>query len=287
MVGAMQKELAIIGSGRVGLAIAVLASRCGYRVGALGSRSGAVSLTTNVPVTPYLVAAGRADLILIAVADDAIEAVCADLANHGAFRRGAAVVHLSGCVSSDVLHSAGKLCGCRVGSAHPLQSFPDTQRAIERLPGSYWFCESEQEIPELISLIQALGGRPVQLEKNMKTLYHLAAVFSSGYLVTVFDMALSLAQSAGLDRELAQRALGSLACAAIENAVLLGPQRAFTGPIARADLTTVGRHLEAVQTRDPRIREAYKVLGLQALELARIHSDRSALDAVKALLEKL
>ena len=53
----------------------------------------------------------------------------------------------------------------------------------------------------------------------------------------------------------------------LQNVKEFGLEKALTGPIARGDIATVRKHLDALQD-DPGAREVYLALGKQALLLA-------------------
>jgi len=64
----------------------------------------------------------------------------------------------------------------------------------------------------------------------------------------------------------------------LENALEAGPERALTGPIVRADLETIRRHLESLPAEAA---ELYRELARAALRLADLTPEqRSALEAV-------
>ena len=54
----------------------------------------------------------------------------------------------------------------------------------------------------------------------------------------------------------------------IANISDIGLPGCLTGPVARGDLDTVERHLDALQAKDPSLLTIYKVLGLQAIPIA-------------------
>ncbi len=64
--------------------------------------------------------------------------------------------------------------------------------------------------------------------------------------------------------------------ATVDNAFAIGPERALTGPVARGDVETVLRHLDAVAADEQR---AYRALADAA---ARLGGDDS--DAVRSVL---
>ena len=99
-------------------------------------------------------------------------------------------------------------------------------------------------------------------------LYHVAAVMSSNYLVTLLDAADRLWSDAGLAEEPATAALAPLAGSALEAVASRGAPAALTGPIVRGDLATVRRHLAALGGQAEDVTALYRELGLATVNLA-------------------
>src|SRR2546422_8555546 len=116
-------DIAIVGRGRVGTAFTTLLERAGHGIVAEPS---------------------DAEIVVIATPDGAIAAVCSDLAERSAFRPGQLVAHVSGAAGLDVLAPA-KALGALVASLHPLQTFPDAESAVDRVPGSGLAVTAEPE----------------------------------------------------------------------------------------------------------------------------------------------
>ena len=268
-------DISIIGAGVVGKALGVLAARAGYRVVAVASRSEASAraaaelIDGNVAVCTPAEAAGRAELLLLTVPDDAIAAVTSELAAAGTVRPGTIVAHCSGALTSEVLAPLVACCGAAAASMHPLQTFPAVLVAIDCLPGAYCFCEGD---PSAVSKVMQLAGHigcvPVELAADRKTLYHAAACMACNYLATLQEAAIATAVLAGIGAVPARHALAPLVAATVENISTLGAGKALTGPIARGDADTVARHLKALDATDATLAELYRGLGRRTVELA-------------------
>ena len=269
-------DIVIIGPGRVGTAIGVLAERAGWRVTAVGARNAArgaaaaAQIGSDVRACEPAEAAGLGDLVLLTVRDDAIEDLCRELARAEAFRGGASVAHCCGALSSEVLSPARQAAGCSVASIHPLQTFPSADRAIETFAGTFCFCEGDGEALDRVeALACAIGGVPIRLESSAKALYHAAASVACNYLAALLDASLSMTSRAGIDRETASKALGPLVRSTVDNVLSLGPAEALTGPIARGDVETVARHLRAIRVLPEDVQQFYRTAGRWTVELAR------------------
>jgi predicted short-subunit dehydrogenase-like oxidoreductase (DUF2520 family) len=286
-------SIAIIGAGKVGTALAALAVRAGYQVAAVADRDrrraeqAAGRIGTAIPVLSPREAAGRAELVLLAVPDDAIEASCRELVSARAFVRGSLVAHCSGALSSESLAPARRELDCSVASFHPLQSFPTVEAALESLPGSYCFGEGDEvALAALETLGAAIGARCVRIATEHKPLYHAAAAVACNYLTALLDAALHLAGSAQIERQTAWQALEPLIQATVENVSKLGTEAALTGPIARGDRRTVAAHLAVLDESAPELSDLYRALGSWTVGLALRKGSIEGNDA-RALLEAL
>jgi predicted short-subunit dehydrogenase-like oxidoreductase (DUF2520 family) len=131
-------RVAVVGAGRVGTAVAVLLARAGHRIVAVaGGSATADRARTWLPGVPFLPAAGAAaagEVVLLAVPDDALGSVVAELAAPATLAPGTWMVHLSGAAGLDVLGPLAH-AGSRRLAIHPLQTFPEVDAAIHTLPG--------------------------------------------------------------------------------------------------------------------------------------------------------
>jgi predicted short-subunit dehydrogenase-like oxidoreductase (DUF2520 family) len=259
-----------IGAGTTGTALAVRLSEKGWPVVGVHNRtlSSADELARLLPncrayhTSQELV--DVADMVFITTPDDAIAQVCREVHWH----KGQIVLHCSGAHSVDILEPAKKL-GATVGSFHPLQTFADIDQAMANLPGSTFGVEAEEPLlSTLKELASLLDGKWVELRPGDKVLYHVAAVFACNYLVTLVKLALDLWKGLGVSSREATSALLPLVRGTLSNIESVGLPDCLTGPIARGDLGTVERHLNALDAKNPSSITAYKELGLQTIPVA-------------------
>lgn len=264
-------DVAVVGAGRVGTAMAVLLGSAGHRIRAVSggdaTRDRAARYLPGVPVLANEDAARTASVVLLGTSDAAIEPVCTTLARAGALGQGHTVAHLSGATGLEALGTA-EAAGANVLSLHPLQTCPDVEAGLARIPGSAFAVTArEPETLELgMGLAADVGGRPFVLEDAMKPLYHAAAVFASNYVVALGALAEDLEAVAGVPDPRA--ALGPLQLATLENVEAVGPAAALTGPAVRGDAGTVERNLRALGEHAPEAVAAYVALADLALDLA-------------------
>jgi predicted short-subunit dehydrogenase-like oxidoreductase (DUF2520 family) len=204
-----------------------------------------------------------ADLLILAVRDDAIDEVAGRLASHcGAVRF---AVHLSGLKPVTNLASLSA-AGLLVGAFHPLQTLPNPEDGAASLPGA-WVAVTASD-PELHGFLEELAysieARPFPLADARRDLYHAAAAASSNYLIAALALADELFQRAGVPFQAAR----PLVTAVTENAFRLGPLAALTGPIARGDVGTVRSQLAAVARWAPEMEDDYRAFARATARVA-------------------
>jgi len=165
----VSERINVIGSGRVGSAVAARLRERGAAVG------------VDDP-----------DLVLLCVPDTAIPATAGDLVPGRVW-----VGHVSGGTPLAALAPHE-----RRFSVHPLQTF-DRSGDPRQLDGAWAAItgETDEALTVARSLAETLGLRPFELADDKRTLYHAGAVFASNYLVTLERAASLLADAAGAPRE--------------------------------------------------------------------------------------
>ena len=256
-----QRALALVGPGRAGTTLAVgLAARVDGRRRrrprprrGIGRGRGEPARCRTADVTD----AGRgADLVLVATPDAAIADTAAALAP--GLEPGALVVHLSGACTLDELTKLELARpDVRTGALHPLQSLPSAAVGVDRLPGSWCAVDGPDDV-ERIAV--SLGMRPFRVAPEQRTAYHAAACIASNHLVALLGQVARVAAEAGVPAD----ALLPLVRATVENVAALGTADALTGPVARGDVDTVARHLDALPAGE---QAAYRALAAAALQL--------------------
>jgi predicted short-subunit dehydrogenase-like oxidoreductase (DUF2520 family) len=263
-------EIGFIGAGTVGTALAITLHERGYAVTAVASRSksSADRLASRVPECKSFEnkqsVADVAELVFITTPDDVIGQVASELK----WYPGQSIVHCSGAHSLDILEPA-KRDGAQLGAFHPLQTFANVAHAIKNIPGSTFALEAEGELLQTLkNMAQDLDGTWVKLSAGDKVLYHAAAVVACNYLVTLMQMATDLWQTFGVTTPEATKALLPLLRGTLNNLENIGLPNCLTGPIARGDVGTIKKHLEALEKSAPALLSAYRELGLQTIPIA-------------------
>jgi predicted short-subunit dehydrogenase-like oxidoreductase (DUF2520 family) len=272
----------VLGAGRLGTSLALALAAAGYPVVAVASRRRAAAVALAKRSKHAEVCAPdeiwrRADWVFIAVPDDALARVVAS----ADVQPGQVVVHCSGALGLDVLARVVERGGMR-GCLHPLQAFPQ-RYAPERLRGVSCGIEGDGALErKLARLVRAVGARPISLRGVDRARYHAAAVLASNYVVALRAAAEDAWSLAGLPRAQAGRALQPLTEGAVAALSALPLERALTGPIARGDVQTVARHLQALAPA-PELRALYAQLAEQLIARP-LSLPRARLGALRELL---
>lgn len=286
-------EVSLIGTGRLGSALAIALADEGYTIGALVSRrresarraANLLDVPTRVLALKELAGQPRPDLLLIATHDDQIAGVAEAVAklDWETTRSKSTVLHTSGALSSDVL-SALRKKDWNVGSLHPLASVSEPRTGARLLRGAFWCVEGDKRAVSLgRSIVRDLAGNSFSIDSDKKPLYHAAAVMVSGNVTALFDVALEMLRQCGLTRAEARRALLPLLKSAVDNLDKMDPAQALTGTFARGDVETVKRHLASLEGNEA-VLQLYRLLGLWSLNLAAPKLDAKLVKQIKRLI---
>ena len=213
----MFESVNVIGAGRAGSAVAARLEERG------------VSLRADGP-----------DLVLLCVPDRAIADVASEIAV------GPWVAHVSGATPLRALDPH-----TRRFSVHPLQTLV-RRRGPEQLDGAYGAvtAETDEARERGFWIARTLGLEPFELADDDRALYHCAAAFACGYLVTLHGVAAALFELVGAP----PAGLTPLMRRTVDNDFEL------TGPAARGDWITVEGHLQALRDRRPELVPLYEAL---------------------------
>jgi predicted short-subunit dehydrogenase-like oxidoreductase (DUF2520 family) len=267
------QTVAIVGAGRVGTIMAAALADAGYQV---------LGVATRVrPLSPAELAA---DLLLIAVPDDALAPLIDSLARSGAFRQGQIVAHTSGAHGVAVLGPA-LAHGARPLALHPAMTFAGGPADLDRLrKGISFGVTSPQNVrPVAEALVRDLGGTPEWIPEEHRGLYHAALAHGANHLVTLVNDTMDRLREAGVGQP--ERVLDPLLHAALDNTLRFG-DAALTGPVSRGDAGTVQRHVATLTATAPEATPAYLALARRTAARA-LAAGRLTRDEAAALFEVL
>ena len=263
-------RIGVVGAGRVGAVLAAALRAAGHEIVAAAGESGA-SLTrieTLLPCVPALkpsAVARACDVLLLTVPDDMLRNVVDMLTASGAIRPGQYVVHTSGRHGLDVL-TAATAVGARPVALHPAMTFTGTDLDLDRLPGCvFGVTAGPDERAFTEALVADLGGSPMWVPEDRRTLYHAGLAHGANHLVTLVSEALEMLAAAGADRP--ADTLRPLLQAALDNTLAYG-DAALTGPIVRGDVNTIRAHLADLRASAPHTLPSYVAMARATLTRA-------------------
>jgi predicted short-subunit dehydrogenase-like oxidoreductase (DUF2520 family) len=263
-------SVGVVGAGRVGTALGAALSLAGHRVVAAAgvsdtSRRRAAERLPGVPIVAPQEVVPAADLVLLTVPDDVLPELVAGFVATGVAMAGKLLVHTSGRYGVGVLDEATR-AGALPLALHPVMTFAGRADDVNRLAGiSFGVTAPDPLRPVAEALVVEMGGEPVWIPEDNRTLYHAALAGGANHLVTLVVETMDLLRAAGVGNPGAM--LGPLLGAALDNALRLGMD-GLTGPVARGDAGTVAEHVAELGRISPESRRAY-------VALARLTADRA------------
>lgn len=308
--------MAIIGAGRLGTALGLALKAAGANIEvvaanrpsaarraakAFGTKTLALSALQLSRLSPSQHARlNRCSLVLITTPDDNIAPVTKQLTaifkskpvrsrahkSTPAARR--VVLHTSGALASDVLEPLRSV-GFAVGSLHPLVSISESRSGAELLAQAFFSVEGDTAAVRVGRLIvRDLGGESFTIDSRRKALYHAAAVIASPHMTALLDIAVEMLVLCGLSTTRARRILLPLVESTLANLTTQDPARALTGTFKRGDVSTVRKHLAALEAANlPQALAAYIVLGQRSISLAkRRNANPAELDEIMRILSR-
>lgn len=275
-------DVGIVGAGRVGVVVGAALREAGHRVVAASGVSEASvtridALLPGVPRVDPEAVVRAADLIVIAVPDDALSDVVSGLAAVGAWRVGQIAVHTSGRYGLAPLAPAARL-GVTGIALHPAMTFTGTSLDLTRMRDAVFAVTAPPPVlPIGLALAVELGGEGVVVDDAMRPLYHAALVQGANHVVGAVAQSLKLLAEAGI--EAPTRVLGPLLRASIEGALADAPGSlaTLTGPVVRGDAGTIRAHMDALVAHPEELATYRELAGV----IARLARDGGRLDAAQ------
>jgi predicted short-subunit dehydrogenase-like oxidoreductase (DUF2520 family) len=245
-------DVGVVSAGRAGAVIggALLASGhrgVGVTARSEASRDRAELLMAGVPIAEPAEVAARSQLLVLAVPDDVLPGLVADLAGSGAIHPGQVLLHICGRHGTDVLEPAASR-GALTLAVHPAMTFTGTSTDLARLAGCPMAITAAPALHPLAeAVVLDLGGEAVPVAAADRALYHAALAHGANHLATVVSQAARMLTEAGVAEPGAF--LRPLLEAALANTLASG-ESALTGPVVRGDADTVAAHVAALGELD-------------------------------------
>lgn len=227
-------------------------------------------------------AAAGAEIIIVAVSDDAIQAVAERLAPM--IRPRTTVLHCAGARGLDVLEACAKR-GAAVGVMHPMVSFPTT-RAQPDMLGTTFTVHGTRAAVSGAKRVAAACGACAVVSTTGDPAYHAAAALAANGAVALAFASVSALERTGFDRRSAERAIGGLLVTVGQNIQKLGVPDALTGPVARGEAEVITRHRRALRRMPRGVLDAYDAILPSIVWCARAAGlSRAAARAIQGTLD--
>jgi predicted short-subunit dehydrogenase-like oxidoreductase (DUF2520 family) len=229
-------DIVIIGSGNVAAVLGRKFKAAGHSIVQIYSRNASaaseLAYEWDTESTNYKILINKkADMYIIAVADDAIDEVADDLKLPGKV-----VAHTAASVPKEIL----KNITAHYGVFYPLQSL---RKETIHLPEVPVFFEGSDEFTKrkLEVLAQSIAGEKVAEAGTKDRLkLHVAAVLVSNFTNHLYTLAQEYCKNEGLDFKQLLPLIEETALRIND----ISPKQAQTGPAIRHDKETIEKHLE-------------------------------------------
>ncbi len=229
----MSLDVAIIGRGKVGRALAEALSPVAHRAG------------RDAPVDI------RADVVILAVRDGQLPDVVRAYARH---LKAEVVLHVAGAVGPEVLVPFRPLA---LGQWHPVLSFVDAQVTWEGaaavMTGDAAAIAMGRRLCASLHMVPIEPATEIDL-----ALYHAALALSANGMAALAASAERLLGRAGVPPEQAATVLGPLLASVARNVGRVGADSAMSGPVRRGDAPTIARHVRRLEQVAPEELPTYR-----------------------------
>lgn len=229
----------------------------GAEIGRIASRTvesaAALAAKTGAKVVDISEIDGtEADMVIIAVADDAIADVVGKITPRG----DAIFVHTAGSVAMSVFDPERF---ARHGVFYPMQTMSRELEVDWRRVPMFVEASSAEVRDRLMEYASALSDNVRELDSASRVRLHAAAVLSCNMVMYLWSLTDRVLADAGLDFE----TMRPLLEVTLERTKSLKPAEAVTGPARRGDLRTIRKHLEMLP---PDVAETYRQLSQSLLK---------------------
>jgi predicted short-subunit dehydrogenase-like oxidoreductase (DUF2520 family) len=194
-----------------------------------------------------------ADLYIIAVSDDAIATVAAQLKVGDKL-----IVHTSGSTPLDVLDGISE----HTGVFYPLQTFSLNKAVDFRQIPIAIEAHNPEDLAAIRSIADRLSERVRELSSSQRKALHVAAVFACNFTNHLFALSQEILEKNALDFDLIRPLIAETA----GKINLNDPITVQTGPALRNDVSTVNSHLEMLKDQ-PEMYDIYEKLSQSIVNL--------------------
>ena len=233
-------KIAMLGSGNVATFLSKVLIQAGHSITQVWSRNpnNAIALAFKIgsdSITNISSILPDADIVIIAVNDDGIENVAAQIPKNPK----QLILHTSGTTPLFVLENYTSNCGV----LYPLQTFSKQDNVdFNVVP----LCIEGNNLGVLIqikSLAKQLSNNVNEVNSHQRAVLHLSAVFACNFTNHFYHIAQQILEDAGLDFDL----LRPLIQQTTDKVMIGKPSEVQTGPAKRNDEQTMLKHVAILQ----------------------------------------
>ncbi len=243
-------RISIIGAGNVATQLALAFTQARHQVVQIANRNQEhgqqLAGVVGASFTSDLSHLADADIYILAVKDDVIEEVAAQLQLNGKL-----LAHTSGTKSRSLLQKASY----SYGIFYPLQTMTKTAKVdFKQVPilveGVNEYAENE-----LKRFAKTISQNVHSVDEEQRQWIHVAAVFANNFTNHLYGLSEALLQTHQLPFDI----LKPLIMQSVQNVMLQSPAQLQTGPAARNDAQVIDKHLQLLSDQ-PRLEKIYRIL---------------------------
>ncbi len=282
-------KIGFIGAGKVGFSFGKYfacngIALSGYYSRSIESAKSAAEFTNSKYYENLDEIVKESDALFLTVPDGQIENIWKSLKQYSLTNK--IICHCSGAMPSTVFSGIEEQ-GAFGYSVHPLFAICDKLQSYRDLSNSYITIEYSTErfadkANELKQMFENFGNKVMIIHAEQKVKYHAAAVFASNLVTGLLYKASTLLEECGFDEAGSREALVPLFLGNCENIRTSGMVNALTGPVERADDTTVSKHLSVLSGE---YQEIYRELSRALVDVAKVKNADRDYSAVEELLK--
>lgn len=279
-------SIGFIGAGRVGYTLGryffekkLLLS--GYYSSNYSSACDASEFTQSRAFNTIETLVSCSDIIFITTPDESIYNIYCTLKQYDLM--GKIICHCSGALSTQIFDDIDEFGACAY-SVHPAFAVSDKYNSYKEISKAFFTVEgSEEKIHVIQDLFQKLENPYKIINSNDKVKYHTALVMSSNLVIALYHMASDLLCECGFDAVSTADVLNPLFLNNAKSLTDKGCENALTGPVDRNDVSTIMKHLSAVD--DENMLSVYKSLSKELIKIAEKKYIERDYNKLKTLLD--
>lgn len=120
----------------------------------------------------------------------------------------------------------------------------------------------------MYDLAKKVGCSPIEVKPGTRALYHASAYYVGPFLIALLQEGVKLWREFGVAEEQALKAMVPLLRGTVDAVLDGGLSKGMGGCVARGDLGTIRRHLEAMDRLNPEAGKLYRELATRNIPLA-------------------